>query len=68
MKTAKLSNSNSIMIAHNHPSGSSEPSTEDKNITKRLIKVCEILGIKLLDNIIIVQNGVYFSFKEHFLM
>ncbi|MCC0738858.1 JAB domain-containing protein [Clostridioides sp. ZZV14-5902] len=68
MKTAILSNSNSIMIAHNHPSGSLELSTEDKNITKRLIKVCEILGIKLLDHIIIAKNGVYFRFKEHFLM
>ncbi|WP_075809133.1 JAB domain-containing protein [Paraclostridium sordellii] len=68
MKTAILSNSNSIMIAHNHPSGSLEPSTEDKNITQRLIKACEILGIKLLDHIIIGSNNSYFSFKENLLM
>ena len=68
MKTAILSNSNSIMIAHNHPSGSLEPSTEDKNITDRLIKVCEILGIKLLDHIIIGTNDNYFSFKENCMM
>lgn len=68
MKTAILSNSNSIMIAHNHPSGSLEPSTEDKNITDRLIKVCEILGIKLLDHIIIGTNDNYFSFKENLLI
>ncbi|MDB8789188.1 JAB domain-containing protein [Romboutsia sp. 1001216sp1] len=68
MKTAILSNSNSIMIAHNHPSGSLEPSTEDKNITDRLIKVCEILGIKLLDHIIIGTKDNYFSFKENLLI
>lgn len=68
MKTAILSNSNSIMIAHNHPSGSLEPSTEDKNTTDRLIKVCEILGIKLLDHIIIGSNDKYFSFKENLLI
>jgi DNA repair protein RadC len=33
MKTAILSNSNSIIIAHNHPSESLEPSIEDENIT-----------------------------------
>ena len=68
MKTAILSNSNSIMIAHNHPSGSLEPSTEDKNITDRLMKSCELLGIKLLDHIIIGSNESYFSFKENLLM
>ncbi|HBE9333767.1 TPA: JAB domain-containing protein [Clostridioides difficile] len=68
MKTAILSNSNSIMIAHNHPSGGLESSTEDKNITDRLIKACEILGIKLLDHIIIGSNDSYFSFKENLLM
>ena len=68
MKTAILSNSNSIMIAHNHPSGSLSPSEEDKNITNRLIQSCEILGIKLLDHIIIGDNARYFSFKENLLM
>lgn len=68
MKTAILSNSNSIMIAHNHPSGSLNPSLEDKNITDRLKKACEILGIKLLDHIIIGSNDNYFSFKENLLI
>ncbi len=68
MKTAILSNSNSIMIAHNHPSGSLEPSEEDKKITNRLIQACEILGIRLLDHIIIGDNDSYFSFKENLLI
>lgn len=56
MKIVMLLNSNSIMIAHNHLSGDLEPSTENKNITDRLIKVYEILRIKLLDHIIIRSN------------
>lgn len=63
MKTAILSNSNSIMIAHNHPSGSVNPSNEDKRVTERMVNVCDILGIKLLDHIIIGDDK-YFSFKE----
>lgn len=68
MKTAILSNSNSIMVAHNHPSGKIEPSTEDKNITDRLMKACDILGIKLLDHIIIGDKENYLSFKENLLI
>ncbi|UUC43558.1 JAB domain-containing protein [Clostridioides difficile] len=68
MKTAILSNSSSIMIAHNHPSGSITPSKEDENITKQLINVCDMLCIKLLDHIIIGENKQFFSFKENSLI
>ncbi|MEG1409705.1 MAG: DNA repair protein RadC [Bacilli bacterium] len=63
-KSAILSNANKIIIAHNHPSGHIEPSQEDKNITDRLVKSGEILGIGVLDHIIIGE-GCYFSFKEN---
>jgi len=53
-----------IIVAHNHPSGSLEPSKDDLEITQRLVKSGEILGIELLDHIIVTKNG-YFSFKEH---
>lgn len=66
-KTAILSNANSIIIAHNHPSGEVEPSNEDIAITKRLIKCGELLGINVLDHII-VGEGVYYSFKENFMI
>lgn len=55
---------NKIILIHNHPSGSVEPSIEDKNITKRLIDCGEIIGIEVIDHIII-GDGVYFSFKEN---
>jgi len=53
-----------IIVAHNHPSGSLEPSKDDLEITQHLVKSGEILGIELLDHVIVSKNG-YFSFKEH---
>ncbi len=53
----------SVVFAHNHPSGDSEPSEDDLTITKRLVEAGKILGIEVLDHIIITKNG-FFSFKE----
>ncbi|TGJ56577.1 DNA repair protein RadC, partial [Ligilactobacillus ruminis] len=41
-KTAILSNANSIMLGHNHPSGDITPSPEDINVTKRLMLISEM--------------------------
>ncbi|WP_231038671.1 IS256 family transposase [Pectinatus haikarae] len=46
-----------IALAHNHPSGDSAPSEEDKAVTKRLTVVGKIIGIPLLDHIIIGRYG-----------
>lgn len=53
-----------IIIAHNHPSGSPNPSTEDDLITEKIKEACEIIGIGFLDHIVI-GNGIYYSYKEH---
>jgi DNA repair protein RadC len=47
----------SIIVAHNHPSGSLTPSVADLEVTKRLAATGELLGIELLDHIIISRNG-----------
>ena len=47
---------NSIIIAHNHPSGDTTPSKEDLEVTRNIIKAGEILDIKLLDHVIIGKN------------
>lgn len=62
-KTAILSNSASIIIGHNHPSGDPKPSREDIQITERLVKCGNILGIEVLDHIIIGFD-CYISLKE----
>jgi DNA repair protein RadC len=53
----------SIIITHNHPSGDSEPSEDDLEITKRLTEAGKIIGIDVLDHIIITKTKI-FSFKE----
>ena len=53
----------SIILLHNHPSGDPTPSPQDIEVTKRLIKASEILGIKLLDHVI-VGNGCFTSMKS----
>lgn len=58
---------NKMILLHNHPSGSIEPSNEDKNITFRLIKCGELIGIEVIDHIII-GDGLYFSFKENMII
>jgi DNA repair protein RadC len=52
-----------VIVAHNHPSGSLEPSKEDIDITGQLKSAGEILGIRLLDHIVFNQKG-YYSFLE----
>jgi DNA repair protein RadC len=54
---------NSIILVHNHPSGDTTPSKQDIEITKKLNKAANILGISIFDHIIISKN-CYFSFKN----
>lgn len=54
---------NSIIVVHNHPSGDPSPSTQDIEITKKLQKAGDLLGIELTDHIIITKDN-YFSFKQ----
>lgn len=56
-----------IILAHNHPSGDTEPSAEDKSITRRLVEAGELIGISVLDHIII-GRGTYMSFKQEKLL
>lgn len=63
MKTAILSNSNSILICHSHPSGDPTPSPEDIEVTERLAAACKLLSIELLDHIIIGDDK-FISLKE----
>ncbi len=53
----------SVIVAHNHPSGTLKPSSDDIKITKQLIDSAKILGISFLDHIIISKKG-FISLKE----
>lgn len=63
-KRAILNNANKIVLIHNHPSGNTTPSNEDKNITKRLINCGELLGVEVIDHLILGDEE-FFSFKEN---
>jgi DNA repair protein RadC len=60
---AMKDNASAIVIVHNHPSGRLTPSPEDCDITDRMKKASEIIGIHLLDHLIIGKNG-YYSFRQ----
>lgn len=64
-KAAILSNADSILLAHNHPSGSLEASSQDIDITQRMIACGKILGIPVVDHVIIAgYTGMYRSLRE----
>ena len=56
-KEAVSSCAASVIFAHNHPSGDPEPSKEDIELTKRLARAGEIVGINVLDHIIVCDEG-----------
>ena len=62
-KTALEHNATSIILTHNHPSGKLQSSDADAAITKKLKLAGEQLDIKVLDHIIITENG-YYSFQD----
>ena len=62
-KTALEHNATSVILSHNHPSGKLQASDADKEITKKLKLAGEQLDIKVLDHIIITENG-YLSFQD----
>jgi len=58
-KYAVESLATSIILAHNHPSGSLLPSDADIALTKRVNKAMEILDIRFLDHLILTKDGYY---------
>jgi DNA repair protein RadC len=57
-------NAAAVTVAHNHPSGNFLPSPEDYEVTSRLKKAGDIIGIPVLDHIVFSHKG-YYSFLEH---
>ena len=53
-----------IVLLHNHPSGSCNPSMEDLSVTKKIMEAGNLMEIPLLDHLI-VGDGCYLSLKEH---
>lgn len=62
-RPAILASAASIILVHNHPSGESTPSEDDVEMTHRLCRVGETMGIEVLDHVIL-GSGSPFSFRE----
>ncbi|UOB16365.1 RadC family protein [Abyssalbus ytuae] len=67
LKTAIEVGATSIILTHNHPSGTLKPSDADKQITKKLCTASGSLDIKVLDHLIITEK-TYFSFADEGLL
>ena len=65
---AILLNAAAVVVSHNHPSGDVEPSAEDRDATRRLVRAGELLGITVLDHVIVGDTEKYASFKERGLL
>jgi len=63
-KRAILQNAAGIVLGHNHPSGNIDASSDDIQITKKLVKSGKILGVNVVDHIIVGSEGNYSSMKE----
>lgn len=54
----------SVVVVHNHPSGDPTPSGADLQLTRRLVKAGEVLGIEVLDHVVIGDGGAHVSLRE----
>jgi DNA repair protein RadC len=52
-RDALLANASALVLAHNHPSGDPEPSRDDEQLTRRLARAGELIGVELLDHLVI---------------
>lgn len=57
IKAAILCNAAAIILVHNHPSGDPEPSVSDRKITTRIVEAMDLVDIRVLDHIVVGENG-----------
>jgi DNA repair protein RadC len=63
MREAVLNNATVMAVAHNHPSGTLRPSSQDDRLTDRIKKACEIMRVHFLDHVIVTDGG-YYSYRD----
>jgi DNA repair protein RadC len=61
-------NAAAVVLAHNHPSGDTEPSQADQQLTHGLRDALALIDVKVLDHFVIPAHGEPFSFAEHGLL
>ncbi len=68
IKIALTKNAAALIISHNHPSGSLQPSEQDIQLTRSLHMACSFMQIQLLDHLLIGADETTWSFADHGLM
>jgi DNA repair protein RadC len=63
LKPAIQASAAALIVAHNHPTGVPTPSPEDVEFTRRLVRCCDLIGIRLLDHVIL-GDGTWESLRE----
>lgn len=64
LKSTILSNASAIMLVHNHPSNKLQPSMDDIATTARVKQLCDLIGVRFLDHIIVGPGRDYYSFHQ----
>ena len=70
VKAALICNANAIVLGHNHPSGTMDPSPEDKSVTKQIILAAMMVGITVHDHVILdmFEDGHYSMSDNGFIL
>jgi DNA repair protein RadC len=63
LREAILKRASFIALCHNHPSGNIRPSKEDDRLTHQLNQACQVMNIRLIDHIILV-DGCFYSYAD----
>ena len=64
LRHAILGQAVAVVLCHNHPSGRTQPSRDDDNLTKKADEACKAVGIRLVDHVIFAGND-YYSYQEN---
>ncbi|MBK8102734.1 MAG: hypothetical protein IPK30_05490 [Cellvibrionales bacterium] len=63
VKAVLNANAAAVILAHNHPSGNTEPSSADKRITKLLVDALALIDVRVIDHIIVGRDNLSFAEK-----
>ena len=64
LREALLGQAVAVVLCHNHPSGRTQPSRDDDNLTRKAAEACRATGIRFVDHIIFAGNN-YYSYQEN---
>ena len=63
-RPAIVRSAHAVLLGHCHPSGSVEPSPEDDALTRRLVSVGDLLGIKVIEHLVIGGGTDFYSYAD----